>query len=428
MEIIKLKEVGEKVYHETLDNGLNVYAIRKKDFSLCTAHFITKFGGLDLEFVPINEDKMTKFPAGIAHFLEHKLFEQESGESVSDFFKKSGTQFNASTNEFRTRYYFSGVNNFKENLNFLIDYVQSPYFTDENVEKEKGIIREEILMCKDNPIRRLYQTSMHNLFLSYPYDNTVVGEVEDINRITKEDLYKCYNTFYHPSNMVLFIVSNIDEEEVINIVKENQSKKDYKKDFVIKRKEYNEPENVRKDYEVIYDKVAQTRFSYSIKMKIDKFNLSKSRLLLYSYILLDILVGELSEFTLDLKQQNKILDTIGFNVEYIYNDYIIYNFMAKPIDENEFRELLEQQLKIKNIKKEDFEMIKKSILSSELFNYNSVGGTIGSICSNYLLFDRISNEELEDERNINYEEFMNMVNTFNTNNSTIVVQRKKEEE
>lgn len=428
MEIIDLKEIGEKVYHEVLDNGLNVYVLRKKDFSLCTAHFITKFGGLDLEFVPINEDKMTRFPAGIAHFLEHKLFEQESGESVSDFFKKSGTQFNASTNEFRTRYYFSGVNNFKENLNFLIDYVQSPYFTLENVEKEKGIIKEEILMCKDNPIRRLYETSMHNLFNSYPYDNTVVGEIEDINRITKEDLYKCYNTFYHPSNMALIIVSNLDEKEVIELVKENQSKKEYKKDFKIIRKEYNEEEKVRKNCEVIYDKVAQTRFSYSIKMKIDKFNLSKSRLLLYSYILLDILVGELSEFTLDLKQSNKILDTIGFNVEFVYDDYIIYNFIAKPNNEEEFKELFENQLNLKNINKEDFEMIKRSILSSELFNYNSVGGTIGSLCSNYLLFDRISNDELEDERNINYEEFMNMVDIFNIDNSAIVIQRPKEEE
>lgn len=428
MEIIDLKAVKEKVYHETLDNGLDVYVLRKKDFELGTAHFITKFGGLDIEFIPINEDKMTKFPAGIAHFLEHKLFEQEKGETVADFFKKTGTQFNASTNEFRTRYYFSGVNNFKENLNFLIDYVQSPYFTDENVEKEKGIIKEEILMCKDDPYRRLVEVSMHNLFTSYPYENTVVGEVEDINRITKEDLYKCYNTFYHPSNMCLVVVSNIDEKEIIESIKENQNKKDYKKDFNVVRKEYTEEEKVRKEYEVIYDKVTQTRFSYSVKMKMDKFNVSKARLLLYFYILFDILIGELSDFTLDLKKSNKIIDTIGFSVEFIYDDYIVINFIAKPENEEEFKELLEKQLSIKDIKQEDFEMIKKSIISSELFDYNSVGGSISALCNNYLLFGRISNEELEDERNITYEEFLDVINIFNLDNKSIVIQRPKEEE
>ncbi len=427
MNIINLKSVDEKVYHETLENGLEVYVLRKKDFKTCSAQFITKFGGLDLEFVPINEDKMVKFPAGIAHFLEHKLFEQEKGESVSDFFKKSGVSFNATTNEFRTRFYFSGIKNFKENLNFLIDFVQSPYFTDENVLKEKGIIKEEILMCKDNPQRRLYETKMHNLFNEYPFDNTVVGEIEDINRITKEDLYRCYNTFYHPSNMCLVVVSNLDEKEIIKLVRENQEKKDYKKELNIVRKEYNESDNIRKDYEVIYDKVSETRVCYSLKFKKEYFGYSKTKTLMSLFILFDILIGELSEFSLKLKEEEKVIGNIGFSVEYVY-DYLIVSFVARPNNEDEYIKLLENQINEKNINKEDFEMIKKSIISSDLFNYNNVESTISSLCNDYMLYGNISNKPIEDEKDLSYEEFMDVVNKFNTKNKSIVVLRQNEKE
>ena len=227
MEIINLKEVGEKVYHETLDNGLNVYAIRKKDFSLCTAHFITKFGGLDLEFVPINEDKMTKFPAGIAHFLEHKLFEQESGEDPFAFYTKNGADANANTSHQKTTYLFSGTGNLEKNLKYLLDFVQKPYFTDENVEKEKGIIEQEIKMYDDVPYWKLYDSTLNNAFHVHPLKYPIAGTVETINKITKDDLYTCYNTFYHPSNMFLTIVGNFDPEKVIKTIRSNQKKKKY---------------------------------------------------------------------------------------------------------------------------------------------------------------------------------------------------------
>ena len=137
MKIINLEKVNEKLYYERLNNGLEVYILQKKDFYMGTARFVTKFGGLDLEFVPINEEKMVKMPSGIAHFLEHKLFEQKDGLSVDDFYKKSGSYINAFTNYEKTCYHFSCNNNFKENLIFLLDFVQSPYFTDKNVEKRK---------------------------------------------------------------------------------------------------------------------------------------------------------------------------------------------------------------------------------------------------------------------------------------------------
>lgn len=427
MKIIELNSVNEKVYYEKLDNGLDVYVLRKKDFETTSATFMTKFGGLDTEFVPIDKKEIVKMPAGIAHFLEHKLFEQEKGESVSDFFKKSGTSFNAGTNENRTQYYFVGLQNFKENLCFLLDYVQSPYFTDTNVEKEKGIIKEEILMCKDNPSRKLIETTFHNLFNEYPYYNTVIGEIEDINKITKEDLYTCYNTFYHPSNMGLIVVSNLPEEEVINIVKENQSKKQYKNNFKIIRKEYNELDNVRKEYEIIYDKVTETRVMYGLKFKKDYFSKSKTKTLISFYILFDILIGELSKFTLDLKEQKKILGNIGFSIEFDY-EYLIFKFLARPNDEKEYILLLEEQLKNKEIKEEDFLMIKKSILSSELFDFNTVEGTMTNLCNSYIFYDDISDNAWKEEKSLTFDEFKNIISKFNMGNKSIVIMKPNEEE
>ena len=149
MNKIILKGLDETVYHEKLENGLNIYVLRKEDYSTFSCYFITNFGALVDNFIPINEKEYHKFPKGVAHFLEHKMFEQETGPSVMEKFSSLLGTFNASTNYEYTSYYVNGTDNFEENLLFLIDYVQSPYFTDENVEKEKGIIDEERMMSLD---------------------------------------------------------------------------------------------------------------------------------------------------------------------------------------------------------------------------------------------------------------------------------------
>ena len=145
------------------------------------------------------------------------------------------------------------------------------------------------------------------------------------------------------------------------------------------------------------------------------------------FILFDILIGELSEFSLKLKEEEKVIGNIGFSVEYVY-DYLIVSFVARPNNEDEYIKLLENQINEKNIKREDFEMIKKSIISSDLFNYNNVESTISSLCNDYMLYGNISNEPIEDEKNLSYEEFMDVVNKFNTKNKSIVVLRQNEKE
>ena len=312
MKTINIEIVNEKLYYEKLDNGLEIYIIRKKDFITSHAVFLTNFGGLDTSFIPINEKEMITVPSGIAHFLEHKLFEQEEGDKVFDFYKKTGSYVNATTGYKDTRFFFDSSKNFKENLSFLLDFVQKPYFTDENVEKEKGIILEEAMMSLDNPNRKFGQSIYHSLYNSLPYNNTVIGSLEDIKSITKEDLYKCYNSFYHPSNMVLFIVTNEDVKEIIDLVKDNQNKKKFDNSFKIIKKKYYEEEKVNKEREVLKEDVNENRLCYSIKMKADLFNASKIEIYDYYCTLFEILLGSLSSFNMDLKNKKISTNHHGF--------------------------------------------------------------------------------------------------------------------
>ena len=422
MKTINLDLVDEKILYDKLDNGLEVYIVRKKDFNSNYASFISKFGGLDIEFVPIGEKDFVKMPAGIAHFLEHKLFEQEKDPQVHDFYKQSGTYVNAMTSYKRTKYIFNGPNNFKNNLNFLLDYVQNPYFTDENIEKEKGIIIEEAKMCLDDKNRLFHETIMKNLYKEIPYNKKIIGDIEDINSMTKEDIYKCYNSFYHPSNMALLIVTNEPEEEILNVVKDNQSKKNFKKDFKITKKEYKEDVTVRKDYEELITDVKETRVGYSLKFKLSDFNSTKKEAYNYLLIMLEILIGDLSEFNVSLKEKNIIKDDIGYSID-DYNEFItvhLYGLTDKP---DKFIELLEKQLKTKDFNKEDFELFRKTLIADYNYGFNSVNGIMLFMSSEYELLGKIDENSIKEELSINYDRFKEVISNFNLNNKSIVVMK-----
>ena len=426
MKYIDLDIVNEKILYDKLDNGLDVYIIRKKDFNLNFASFITKFGGIDIEFIPIDEKEYVKMPAGIAHFLEHKLFEQEKDPQVHEFYKKSGTYVNAMTGYKRTKYIFKGPSNFKENLEYLLDFVQSPYFTDKNIEKEKGIIIEEANMCLDDKNRLFNETIMKNLYKEVPFYNKVIGEIEDIKSITKEDIYKCYNSFYHPSNMGLLVVTNENEEEVLELIKSNQSKKNYEKDFIIKRKEYNEDDSVRKEYEEIITDVTQTRVGYSLKFKLDNFKASRREVFDYLYILFGILVGNLSNFNLSLKEQDIITNDIGYYIDNYSSetdDIITVHFYGLTENPKLFIELLEQQLLSKNYTEEDFDLYKKNIISDFYYCFNSVNGIMSFMMSEYELEGKIDNKVIEIEKNLNYKDFIKVTDNINLNNKSVVVMK-----
>ena len=427
MKKINLSIVNEVLFYEKLDNGIDVYIIKKDNFHSSYASFLTKFGGKDIEFIPINEKEMVKMPSGIAHFLEHKLFEQEDGDNVHAFYKKSGSYVNAMTGYKSTKYIFYGPSNFKENLNYLLDFVQKPYFTDQNVEKEKGIILEEARMDLDNPYRLFSEAVLKNLFTSSLYEHTIIGTMDDIKSITKEDLYRCYNSFYHPSNMALLIVTNEDENEIIELIKNNQKNKTFKKDFNIIKKEYDESEKVRSKKEIVYGNVNETRVCYSLKLKLSSFNASKIEVLEYFSIYFDIVVGTLSTFNLKLKEDKIIKKDIDFNImtEKVKDEeYIIFSFSTFTEKCDKFVSLLQDQLLKKDYSEELFNIYKKTIISDLNYQFNSVNGIMHFLVSEYEFYGKVSNDIIKTETELSYDRFKEVTDKLNIDNYSIVIMKK----
>lgn len=306
MEKIVFEQLKETLYHEKLANGLEVYLLPKEGFNKTYATFTTKYGSIDHRFVPLGQNNELHVPDGIAHFLEHKLFEKEDGD-VFQQFSKQGASANAFTSFTRTAYLFSSTSNVKENLETLIDFVQSPYFSDQTVEKEKGIIGQEITMYDDNPDWRVYFGLIENMYKNHPVKIDIAGTIESIAKITKELLYTCYETFYHPSNMLLFVVGPIDVEAIMNQIRENQNKKEFKEAKEIKRFFEDEPIEVASAKQVLKMPVQTSKCLVGFKTKNP--NRSGKELLereLAINVLLDLLFGKSSE-----------------NYEKLYNDGLI---------------------------------------------------------------------------------------------------------
>lgn len=226
MKVIDYPQLNEKLYTKILDNGLNVTLLPKKDFHKTYGLFTTQYGSIDNEFVPIDSDKKIKVPDGIAHFLEHKMFEKKEGD-VFQIFGQYGASANAFTSFTQTSYLFSCTDYLEKNVETLLDFVQSPYFTEETVNKEKGIIGQEIQMYQDEPYWRLLLSLLKNLYPKHPVHIDIVGTIESIDQITAEDLYRCYHTFYHPQNMNFFMTGNFEPDEMMQLIEKNQSKKQF---------------------------------------------------------------------------------------------------------------------------------------------------------------------------------------------------------
>ncbi len=264
MKKIAFDQLKETLYHEKMENGLNVYILPKQGFSKTFATFTTKYGSIDNDFVPLNSTEYNHVPDGIAHFLEHKLFEKEDGD-VFQQFSKQGASANAFTTFNRTAYLFSSTSNVEKNLETLIDMVQSPFFTEKTVEKEKGIIGQEITMYDDNPDWRLYFGVIENMYQHHPVKIDIAGTIESISHITDQLLYECYNTFYHPSNMLLFVVGPVDPDQIMNLIRDNQNKKDYKDMSEIKRRFEDEPSKVAEKKKVLQMNVQTPKCLVGVK-------------------------------------------------------------------------------------------------------------------------------------------------------------------
>jgi predicted Zn-dependent peptidase len=313
MEKKLFQQLKEELYQEKLPNGLEVYVLPKHGFNKTYATFTTKYGSIDNRFIPLGEEKELHVPDGIAHFLEHKLFEKEDGD-VFQQFSKQGASANAFTSFTRTAYLFSSTSNVEKNLETLIDFVQEPYFTEKTVEKEKGIIGQEITMYDDNPDWRLYFGVIQNMFKHNPVKIDIAGTIDSISKITDKLLYTCYETFYHPSNMLLFVVGPVDPEAIMTQIRDNQLKKDFKNEEPIQRFFDDEPEGVYEKLKVLKMSVQSSKCLVGIKVKDPgKSGEHLLRNELSTNVLLDMLFGKSSKNYEQLYNDGLIDDTFAYD-------------------------------------------------------------------------------------------------------------------
>ncbi|NLA10557.1 MAG: insulinase family protein [Firmicutes bacterium] len=242
-KIREFAELQETLYSYRIDPGLQLYVLPKAGYENKYAAFSTNFGSIDNHFQVDGSGETVKLPEGVAHFLEHKLFEDERG-NVFDRFAAYGASSNAFTTFTHTTYLFSTTDHFSECLELLLDFVQEPYFTDDSVSKEQGIIAQEIRMYEDNPGWRVFFDLLQSLYRNHPVREDIAGTVESISRITPDLLYRCYRRFYHPGNMALFVVGDLDPDEIWRQVEANLARRNYQESGEIIRLYPEEPEAV----------------------------------------------------------------------------------------------------------------------------------------------------------------------------------------
>jgi predicted Zn-dependent peptidase len=373
MKTKRYERLNETLYYDQLDNGLEVYILPKPGFSKTYATFTTRYGSIDNEFQVQGKERM-KVPDGIAHFLEHKMFESEKGDVFAEF-AAHGASANAFTSFDRTAYLFSSTQDIAHNVETLINFVQEPYFTDQTVEKEKGIIGQEIRMYDDDADWRVYFGLIGNFYHDHPVKIDIAGTVESISKITKELLYTCYETFYHPSNMLLFIVGAVNPEEMMERVRQNQAGKSYDKQAPIDRFYPEEPETVATKHSVIHLPVGIPKCLFGFKDK--KVGLTGEELLkreVTTEILLDILFSPSSDLYQKLYEAGLINSGFGadFSGETQYSFSLIGGDTKNPealisMVESELKDVL-----AKGIDEESFTLSKKKKTGEFLRALNSV--------------------------------------------------------
>ena len=429
MKLIENKVIQEKYYQEVLENGLTVYLMPKNEFYKTYAIFSTKYGSRDTEFIPIGESDYIKTPEGIAHFLEHKLFEQPDGSDASNKFAELGADVNAFTTNSQTAYLFSTTSDVDSCVELLLDFVQSPCFNSAGINKERGIIEQELLMYLDQPQNIQYYGILKALYKENNIRNEIGGTVDSIKKIDEDLLYTCYNTFYHPSNMVLTIIGRFDENKMIDLIKANQSKKTFEKPFEIKRKYVLEDEVVNEKHSYIDMNVGMPKTTVGVKFPYKKLSFKESLKRFVSIeILIDLYFDESTSYYEELITEGYINNSFEYSLYYDET----YGHLLLNVDTfdpekfiNKIKSIFDN-IKNNPISEIDFNRLKKLYQARAIKRFNSLEYIANSIVESHMdghnIFDYM--DVLND---INIEDVSKMKHLFNEESiSTFIIFPKKQ--
>lgn len=390
MKKIRNELLNEEYYEIDHKSGLKIFVMEKPDYSGAFAMFGTRYGSVDTCFRLKGDEKYTCVPEGIAHFLEHKLFESEELDAFERF-AKTGANANAFTSFDRTCYIFQCADNRQENLEILLDFVKAPYFTEETVQKEQGIIGQEIRMYQDDPDWQVLFNLLRGLYSNNPVRIDIAGTVESIAQINAELLYSCYRTFYNNSNMCLAVAGNVSAEEVIAIA-----------DKVLKTEEPvefeqivpEEPDGIETDYTEEKLGVETPKFALGFKEKINGIVPTPKDNLLYS-LALEIICGKFSSLYTSLIDEGLI--NTSFGKEYFAGrGFASAIFTGESKNPEKVRDAISdeiERLRKEGIPQEDFEVCIKKKYGAEIYSYNDVNDLANNLCDAYLnyygIFDTV---------------------------------------
>ena len=424
MKEIELSKLDMTLYYDKLKNGLEVYLLPYDNKNNYFMSYATRYGSETTTFIPAGEEEEISVPLGIAHFLEHKMFEQEDGVDPFTYFSESGTGANAMTFFDYTQYICYGTKKFEDNLKYLIKYVNSPYYTDQNVEKEKGIIAEELKMYADIPDYQLDNYLRQNIYHNHPRRIDIGGSVEEIYKITKEDLYTCYNSFYSPNNMFILVVGGFDKDKAYEIIKE--SLEDIDNRGKAKTSKINEAKEVKVEYQEVSSNISVPKIAVGLKIcdktlgKFDTFDLD-----LYIQMINTILFGSSSIFK-ERVRNKKLINNFYTEVELIDGFHTIY-IMSSSEEPDELIKEIKKELSNVKINKNDFERMKKVWIANEVKMIDDVDSAVSNLYDDIIRYKGVIADKIDRIRGLDFKVMNEIVEKINFNNIAVVKMNKEED-
>lgn len=428
MQEIILKGIDEKIYYDQCDNGLPIYMWVNNKVNNFYMTLSVKYGSVDTEFKINNEDKYTKVHDGIAHFLEHVNFNEGKNQTAHDYFNKLGSSINAFTTFNFTCYEVFACTEFEKNLNHLLDYVQTPYFTEELTKKEKGIICEEVKMGKNNPGHKLYYGMNNALYKNDKRKILVTGEVKDVKNTTVEELELVFNTFYRPSNMFVVITGNFNPYEAVGIIKANQKKKDFGEEVSVVKKEINEPREVNSEYEEIECNVEIPKVKVCYKMLKKDFGRINPRLLnIYLSVILRNNFGSTSLLREELLEK-ELVTAISAGRE-VFGDVVTLVINAETKYPDEVIKIIKEKMDNLTISEKEIKRRVKANIAALINDYDDIEYVNSDIADQLVTYGDIADDIYDMYNKLSVKEANEIIKKLNLdNNSTVVLVPIQKEE
>lgn len=422
---LTISKYNETVYYDKLDNGLEVYMWPQENVSNFYATLSVKYGSIDTDFKIGN--KTYQVSKGIAHFLEHVKFNEGPNKTAHDYYNKLGSSINAFTTFGYTSYEVLASSNLKENITHLLDYVETPYFTKELIEKERKIILSEVKMGKNNPYQMLYYTLNNALFHENSRKYYVTGDEEDVKNITLDEINLVYNTFYHPANMFLVVTGNFDSDYLDVVIRENQNTKEFKEFVEPVKIRPKEKETVCEERKIITGNITvpKLRIAYKIK-KSSLGGISDIEKLVYTRIIMNANFGTTSQIKERLLESN-LVSKLSTNAS-IVDDYLIININAETKYPTEIEKMLKENYENMDLTPKRLERRIRCNIADFIYGLDDIEYLNSMVQDNIMTYGKLITNTYDIIKNLNMETASRVINDLKKYSTCTVIMNPLEEQ